>query len=1043
MGPPDRDKRGRRDSTPPAAALPGGGGGDPAASPAAGPAASRSSPREEMLDYAVAPVGDTEVAYNAPRKGCCGCTDCPCLLLLVAVMTLFGALSYIAYDKGNPLRLMRGTDYLGNICGQTGSRSAPREPSPERLAAGSTWSDYDHLWYPFDPTRPDLYDDATDLGVCVRRCPADGDAVYTYGGAAEAAAYTVQYDSQAELGRCLPLRDGNMSDARERFDATSKVRDGVAQLRLAWQTICVAMGVAVGIAVLWLVLLSIFATPIVFFSILAIIATAAGGGVMLWLHGKSLRDEGDDEHKWVGAVAIVLFCVAGLVLLMTPFMIKRVCLGTATQGIVENASRVMLTVPSLFAVPSIITVLLFAWLASCVYTVLAVQTMEDHNLHDIGFAGQNVTAYVRKVPYSRTGFQIYTVVCFFWGSVFLQDLCYLIVAETTAFWFFSGGESKRPPCFSPLHATVSAIRHHLGTVAFGSLVIAICKPVRWPLMRLRAQFEAGAGDPLCCVRCIAQCLLACIERCIQFLAESAYLVTAIEGSSFCAAAKRAVELIARDPPLVQDIALVSGIRTFLGKLLVVSGTVVWAYLALEHWGISAQVSTYWVPLLVTGVLAWMISSVIVDLISVTIEALTFCHFVDDDRFGGVHRAEQQRAQLQILAARRRVGEQQAALQRRKAGLERDLAAVESLLCGEADADAAAALKARLEELQELAKRLEQEMEQVSAEDKRLAAEEKAMRRKRGKLQTKQAEMPGLRCPAHWTCGLKAGQGWRAVPVPPSPLFDALAASIVPDSHLFKPSGTDYVERGSHSRLILQHAWRIENPTQWEKYVLGRGEVESAIATKRLPVGPRIGVRRALAETLGPGRSLLPEPLHHPGGVNECRLFHGTSPLNLLAILSDGFNGLLAGSARGTAFGCGTYLAEDAGKSDQYVSSHSVGRRADLADLERRLYAGGAPRGKVYYIIVCRVTCGCAAVTNNGWEDLSGRWLWAHAETGDRRAGQPDPRRELDRTPGSAPDRARYSSLLVEKDTGHARYREVVMFNSQLIYPEYVLAYERH
>ena len=54
-------------------------------------------------------------------------------------------------------------------------------------------------------------------------------------------------------------------------------------------------------------------------------------------------------------------------------------------------------------------------------------------------------------------------------------------------------------------------------------------------------------------------------------------------------------------------------------------------------------------------------------------------------------------------------------------------------------------------------------------------------------------------------------------------------------------------------------------------------------------------------------------------ANETMLLHGTSPEKLLSLLSNGLNERFSGSNAGTAFGDGIYLAEDAGKTDQYVS----------------------------------------------------------------------------------------------------------------------------
>lgn len=71
------------------------------------------------------------------------------------------------------------------------------------------------------------------------------------------------------------------------------------------------------------------------------------------------------------------------------------------------------------------------------------------------------------------------------------------------------------------------IGHHLGTVAFGSLLIAIIRTIRTVVAyfqrKLKKQHNKLAEYVLCCV----QCCLGCLERCIRFINKHAYIITAI------------------------------------------------------------------------------------------------------------------------------------------------------------------------------------------------------------------------------------------------------------------------------------------------------------------------------------------------------------------------------------------------------------------------------------------------------------------------------------------------------------------------------------
>lgn len=583
----------------------------------------------------------TEVGYHARRTGCFGCTDAPFLLVFILASAAYAYLGYTAHKKGDPLRLLYGTDYLGNICGRTGSKSAPREP-PEDLLGGVPWKERKLLWYPFDPMKPTQYDEQADQALCVAECPADGAEVATYGTDNGYISppnggnpWISNYESELLLRRCLPLPSSNLSDARAASDVTDSIYRGIHDIEEAYETILYAMAVAVGIAIVWLIFVCLFTTPVVFITILALIAGTGGGGYLLWKRAKDLKDDGNDDYKWIMAGAIALFVISGVVLLMTVFMCKALCRGAA---IVKEASRVMLTTPSLTPVPPCIAVLLCCFFALSVYILLCIQTIEDRELEEFTDPDNTtgpVSTLRKKIPLNRTGLQLYGVFCFIWGSVFLLDLGYLTVALVAAWWFFSGAEEKDPPCCSAPRALLCALRHHLGTLAVGSFLIAVCKFIRFIIMWMQKKLEkSGVGEKVRCILCIAQCCVQYIERVLKLIAESAYIVTAIEGTSFCPSAMRALELIVKHPVSLFAVAIVSGIMTFLGRFLVVVGSVWWAYMALDRWGVSDNVDDLWVPLVVVGVLAFFVAGGVVKLFSAVVDTVAMCHFVDEDKHGG-------------------------------------------------------------------------------------------------------------------------------------------------------------------------------------------------------------------------------------------------------------------------------------------------------------------------------------------------------------------------------------------------------------------------
>lgn len=79
---------------------------------------------------------------------------------------------------------------------------------------------------------------------------------------------------------------------------------------------------------------------------------------------------------------------------------------------------------------------------------------------------------------------------------------------------------------------------HLGSLAFGSLIISIIQFIRYVFMYFAEQAERASGENpavKCAVRC-AECLLKCLEKITDYINTAAYAYMAVSGDSFCSSA---------------------------------------------------------------------------------------------------------------------------------------------------------------------------------------------------------------------------------------------------------------------------------------------------------------------------------------------------------------------------------------------------------------------------------------------------------------------------------------------------------------------------
>ncbi len=75
--------------------------------------------------------------------------------------------------------------------------------------------------------------------------------------------------------------------------------------------------------------------------------------------------------------------------------------------------------------------------------------------------------------------------------------------------------------------------YHLGTVAFGSLIIAVIRMVRTVLSYIEEKLKKYNNDLTRCLICMCKCCLYCLEKFMRFINRNAYIMCAVKVAYFC------------------------------------------------------------------------------------------------------------------------------------------------------------------------------------------------------------------------------------------------------------------------------------------------------------------------------------------------------------------------------------------------------------------------------------------------------------------------------------------------------------------------------
>merc|ERR1712167_105994 len=115
-----------------------------------------------------------------------------------------------------------------------------------------------------------------------------------------------------------------------------------------------------------------------------------------------------------------------------------------------------------------------------------------------------------------------------------------------------------------------AFRYHIGTLAFGSFLVAVFETIRIIVeyFSRKAEKQAKDNSAVKAITCMLRCCACMMERCIKYCTSQAYIFTAIFGAPLCAAASKFIQFAAANPARIAAVHGLGGIILFLGKVFI-------------------------------------------------------------------------------------------------------------------------------------------------------------------------------------------------------------------------------------------------------------------------------------------------------------------------------------------------------------------------------------------------------------------------------------------------------------------------------------------
>lgn len=397
------------------------------------------------------------------------------------------------------------------------------------------------------------------------------------------------------------------------------------------------MGVTVGAAFFYLtimripymLLITMWTTILLIFCVLII------GSMLLWQLANTWSEDDLHTHKQIVVMRVFSYAgiiISGLYLCLMIVLRKRINLAC---GVIKEAARAMESMPTILVVPLIqaigMCLFLAPWLTYLIFLAASGDMVTKERV--VEYNGLSYTSTYEIYEYSSQTKYVFLYMLFtwFWTSEFILAFGQLVIALSFAGWYFTRNKSILETD-TVRWAFQEVGLFHLGTAAYGSLIIAVIKTIRAVILYLQKKAKKSKNKVAEYVMCILGCFVWCLEKIMKFINKHAYIITAIYGYSFCRATRKGFFLLLRNILRVAAVNMVSGFVMFLWKFSLPLFVTFLCYLSVAYHTTSSQVSDIVAPLVVTWFISYWVSAMFIDILSMGIETILFCFIADEEMF---------------------------------------------------------------------------------------------------------------------------------------------------------------------------------------------------------------------------------------------------------------------------------------------------------------------------------------------------------------------------------------------------------------------------
>ena len=527
------------------------------------------------------------------------CTDVICFIIWILFWISVIAFAIFGYIKGDLGNIAQPYDSDGQACGKDKAK------------------DFGFL-YINEPFSSKFNENM----ICIKNCPAnEQDIVDCLTNTDIKNCEDVKiYESVGFAGRiCIPKNPNLTNVVRKRVNL-SWAQEIIEDIKDAWPIFIIIMIISVLICFFFYYLLQCCAAPMICIMLTGSIASLIAFGIFNWYEKLALERESvynEELAKDYKITAIVSWVIAVIFLLLILCLLSRIKLAVK---MISASANFINDVPSTLLIPIflsfIITLFLTWWIISFSYLFSVGELRYDPG----DLFGDMVWSSEVKIGIFILFFGL------IWFISFLISTNIFVIASLCASWYFERIDKNQ---ISIKTAFKWAWFYHLGSLAFGSLLIAMFWLIQLILNYVYQKLKSQTGKENFCLKCTI-CFVSCFERFLRFLNKHAYIEVVIRCYNFCGAAKKCVEVMTTN---FVSFAVLSGVvNLFLifGTILISVGVTLIGKLLLVLYGKWRNIEFETIgPLFIIFLIAFIVSLLFNEIFEISSDTMLHCFVLEE------------------------------------------------------------------------------------------------------------------------------------------------------------------------------------------------------------------------------------------------------------------------------------------------------------------------------------------------------------------------------------------------------------------------------